>query len=333
MTPITPVDKRSGWKGGRRVGIVARRSAGALGTLLLISATIFFLVNLRSPESIAGGILGREASKEQRSAFIEENNLDGALISRFFEWLGGVLQGDFGTSLASGRPVAGELWEPFTMTLILALSAFAISVPVSVMIGQWLARRAGGMTDGVISGLLGVIAAVPEFVVGIALILVFGVWLPWFPIDSSGLAFGGPADKVKVFVLPVMTLVLSCTAYLGRVSRATVREALGAPHTRTAVLRGLPRRTVVWDHVVRASATNIVSASMLTFLYLIGGVIVVENVFSFPGVGTLLVGAIQQGDVYVVLAVTLLLGVLVVITGVVSDALTRHFNPRLRQEH
>lgn len=309
---------------------LVRRLVEVLGTLLLISATTFFLVNLRSPESIARGVLGREASEEQLQAFVVSRGLDGSPLSRFLHWISGVTRGDFGTSLASGRPVSGEVWDPLLMTLLLAASAFVISVPASVLLGQWLARRAGKASDVSLSGLLGVIAAIPEFVVGIALILVFGVWLPWFPIDSSGLTFGGLEDRARVFVLPVLTLVLSCVAYLARVSRATVREALQSPHARTAVLRGLPRRTVIWDHVVRAAATNIVSASMLTFIYLIGGVIVVENVFSFPGVGTVLVGSIQQGDVFVIQAVTLMLGVVVVVTGLLSDVLTAYFNPRVR---
>ena len=313
------------------VAVVTRRLAAAIGTLFLISVTTFLLANLRSAQDIARGVLGREVAPEQLQAFVKLHGLDRPVWARYWSWLTGALHGNLGVSIASGRSVAGEIGRPLVLTLILACVAFAIAVPLSVLLGQFLARHWASPVDLTVSSALAVIAAIPEFVLGIVLVLVFSVTLHWLPIDSAGLSFGGPIDEIKVFVLPVATLVLSSVAYLARVTRATVRETLAAPHTRTAVLRGLPRNVVVWDHVLRSAASPIVSASGLTFLYLIGGVIVVENVFSFLGLGTLLVNSIQQGDVIVVEAAAMLLGVVVVVTGLITDMLGVYFNPRLRE--
>src|SRR5262249_44761013 len=153
-----------------------------------------------------------------------------------------------------------------------------------------------------------VINAMPEFVIGIALLVVFTVLLNVFPPESSGLAFGGLGSQVKAYALPVLTLVVVSVPYIARVTRAAAREALAAPYTRSAVLRGLGKRTVIWDHAMRSAAPAVVNAVAINAVYLIGGVIVVENLFSFPGLGQGLVQSISNSDVVTVEAIALLMG-------------------------
>jgi peptide/nickel transport system permease protein len=193
-----------------------------------------------------------------------------------------------------------------------------------------MARRWASPQDISLGFLLVVINAMPEFVIGIALLIIFTVVLNLLPPDSSALAFGGILSPVSAYVLPVLTLVIVSIPYIARVTRAAAREGLAAPYTRSAVLRGLGRRTVIWDHAMRNAAPAVVNAVAINAVYLIGGVIVVENLFSFPGLGQGLVQAINNSDVVTVEAIALLMGALFIAINLIADVFVIHFNPRLR---
>jgi peptide/nickel transport system permease protein len=194
-----------------------------------------------------------------------------------------------------------------------------------------MARHVGSGRD--LTLLVGtvVLAALPEFVVGIALILLFGTTLGILPVDSSGLAFGSLEDRVLAYVLPALTLVLVMVPYLARMARACMREALLSPYAEAATLRGLSPRTVTWTHAFPNAAVPLVNAVAINIVYLLGGVIVVENVFGFPGIGQQLVRAIENGDTISVQAIALVMGAMFIAISLAADLLVTALNPRLRR--
>ncbi len=299
-------------------------------TLFVISLLAFFATNLKSPEDVARAALGRETAEPALVAYAEERGLYDPFPIRYAVWLGDFVTGDMGTSLTTQRPVADDVLPRLRNTLILAIASLVIALPVSIGLGVFMARRAGSRTD--MSLLVGtvILASLPEFIIGVALILVFGVWLGWLPVDSTGLQFGNATAKVGAFILPVMTLVLAMLPHISRIARASATEALGAPYVAAAQLRGLGSMRVTWDHAMRNAAPPLVNAVALNVVYLLGGVIVVEQLFALPGIGQLYIASIGAGDYPAVLSITMILGIMFIGVSVVADILVTVFNPRLR---
>jgi peptide/nickel transport system permease protein len=312
------------------VEVVLRQLGVALLTLLIISIVTFAATNYKSPEAIARQALGREAAKVQLDAYLEEHGLDRPLYERYASWLGDFVRGDFGTSVVTDRPVREDIMPRFKRTFLLSLVALAVALPVSVALGVFMARRIGRWSDFTL--LIGtvIVAAMPEFVVGIGLIMLFAVQLGWLPVDSSAISFGTPIEQAKAYVLPALTLVLAMVPHIARIARVSAREAFGAPFVQAAVLRGLSRRRVTWDHGMRNAAVPLVSAVAINIVYLLSGVIVVENVFAFPGIGQALVQAIGGGDVITVQAIAIVMGAMFIAISFAADLLAIYFNPRLR---
>jgi peptide/nickel transport system permease protein len=301
----------------------------AVVTLWVISVIVFAGTNLRSPESVARQALGR-TTEAQVETFVKEQGLDRSTPVRYFDWLGGFAQGDWGRSIGTQEEVQPEIVSRLGRSLLLALIALAISVPISLLCGVYMARRVGRASDfGLLTSLV-VVSALPEFVIGLVLVTVFAVQLGWLPVDSTAIAFGTPSQKAQAYVLPVLTLVIAVVPYMARVSRAAIAETLTSGYSRAGLLRGLSPRRVLWDYSVRNASVPILNAVALNFVYLLGGVLVVENVFGFPGIGQLLVQAIQRTDVVTVQAASLLLGAFVVATNIITDLLVIYFTPRMR---
>jgi peptide/nickel transport system permease protein len=324
LTPVPP-KTHFAW-----VEVVLRQLGVALLTLLVISIVTFAATNYKSPEDIARQALGREAAKVQLDAYLEEHGLDRPIYERYASWLGDFVRGDFGTSVVTDRPVREDITPRFMRTLLLSLVALAVALPVSVALGVFMARRIGRWSDFTL--LIGtvILAAMPEFVVGIGLLMLFAVQLGWLPVDSSAISFGTPVEQAKAYVLPALTLVLAMVPHISRIARVSAREAFGAPFVQAAVLRGLSRRRVTWDHGMRNAAVPLVSAVAINIVYLLSGVIVVENVFAFPGIGQALVQAIGGGDVITVQAIAIVMGAMFIAISFAADLLAIYFNPRLR---
>jgi peptide/nickel transport system permease protein len=314
-----------------RARAIARQLAAAVATLLVISIVVFGFMSLRTPSEIAHQKFGNQITPEQITAFAQSVGLDKPVWERYGIWLSHFVRGDMGTSFVTNSPVSDNVIPRFKKTLVLAALAILISLPISVAIGVFQARRVGSVTD--LSLLMGstVVAALPEFVVGILLLFLFARVLGWLPTDSTALVFPTSfKNEAEAYALPTATLVLAIVPYIARIARGSVREALGAPYTQAAVLRGLPRRTVVWDHAMRNAGVPLINAVAVNIVYLLSGVIVVENVFAFPGIGQGLVQAIQTTDVYNVLAIAVMMGALFVIVSVVADIFAAYLNPRLK---
>jgi peptide/nickel transport system permease protein len=285
----------------------------------------------RAPDSVARNILGRDATQSQLEDYIESRGLNRPFVERYAVWLYHFAGGDWGTSLISGNPVNKDALPRLTTTLLLALSSIAIALPLGLMTGVYMALRIGRWPDLTLSLITVVVTAVPDFVTAISLLLLFGVTFGWLPVDSIALMFDSPISaKIAVFALPVMTLAISIWPYIARITRAAAREALAASYTQAALLRGLPRRTVVWNHAMRNAAINIINAVSVSLVYLIGGVIVVENVFGMPGIGRWLVEAVSTGDAPAVQTVAVIMGAIFIGINLIADTFMVYFNPRYR---
>lgn len=309
----------------------ARHLAVALATLLAASAVTFAATSIKSPHAIATDALGRTAAPAQIHAFVVRHQLDKPLPERYVRWLGHFARGDWGRSITTDEPVRPDLVRRLRRTVTLAAISLLLVLPISIALGGFLAQRWGSRLDlGATVGMT-VMRAFPDFVLGVGAIMIFAVVLGWLPPESgTAIAFGDFAQKAKAYVLPAITLVLVTMPYMVRMTRASARDALVAPHTRAAALRGLPRRTVVWDHAMRTAALPIVNAAGLTLVHLLSGVIVIENVFSFPGMGQALVTAVSRGDTISVEAIAVVMAAMFIAISLVTDLLAVFFNPRLR---
>lgn len=299
-------------------------------TLWVVSMIVFLGTNIRTPDSIATQVLGRSVTPAQLQEFIHSNGLDRPAAVRYGNWLVGMAHGDWGKSLATQKDVISEVLPRLSRSVILAVVTLIISVPVAVLTGIFMARRMGSAADFSLLWLLVILSALPEFVIGLALITVFAVQLRWLPVDSTAMTFGSSSDRILAYVLPAGTLAICVIPYIARVARATISETLGATYARAGILRGLSPGRVLWDYSIRNAAVPILNSITLNFVYLLGGVLVIENVFGFPGVGQLLVNAIQRADMATIQAVALILGAFVVVANMITDLLAVLLTPRMR---
>jgi peptide/nickel transport system permease protein len=317
-------------RGGRaaRARALARQIVMAVVTILLISVIAFLAMN-HSADQIGRNSLGRFATREQLDAYATQHGLDRPLAAQYLDWLWHFVRGDWGMTLTANQQVKPLVLPAFAHTSELALVTLLWSVPLAIALGVAVARRGGPIDRGVFVAMT-VLAALPEFVVGLAVMIALAVQLRWLPVSSAAIGQGTATDQLKAFVLPSLTLGMGVIPYIWRITRAVVLEALSAPYTRAAVLRGLRRRRVVWRHAFRSAAVPLVNAIAINIVYLMGGVIIVENVFAFPGLGRLLVAAIAQGGANTALAIIVLLGAVFIVLGLVADVVVTYLNPRLR---
>jgi peptide/nickel transport system permease protein len=299
----------------------------ALVTLLLISFIAFLAMN-HSSDQIGRNALGHTASRAQLNAYAKAHSLNRPIVVQYFDWLSHFVRGDWGTTL-TGQQVKPLVLPAFVHTSELALITLVWAVPLAIAWGVAAARR-GGPIDRAAFVLMTVLAALPEFVVGLGVMVLFAVQLGWFPVSSSAVGQGTPTQQLEAFILPSLTLGIGVVPYVWRITRASVLEAFSAPYTRAAVLRGLRRRRVVWRHAFRSASVPLVNAIAINIVYLMSGVIIVENVFAFPGLGRLLVAAIAQGDANTALAIIVLLGTVFIVLGLVADVVVDYLNPRLK---
>ena len=301
----------------------------ALITLWLISVIVFASTHVLGI-NVAMRVLGRQATPAQLADFKHANGLDKPLLTQYGQWLSDFVRGNWGMSVVSNRPVSDIVVPRFVYTLILAIASIVVALPLSIAFGIYLARPGSRVRELGLTMTNVAVAAIPIFVIGIVLIYLFSVELGWTPVDSSGMSFGGYSSKLAAFILPILTLVISLIPHISRLTQVSVRETMTTPYARAAVLRGLARRTITYKHLMPNAAGPVINAVALDLIWLVGGVIVVENVFGFPGMGTLLVESITDGDLLVVQTVAMLCGMLFIGIGMAADLLVTIYNPRLR---
>ena len=312
--------------------LIARRLALGVLTLFLISLVVYGAV-LALPGDAATAILGRQATPERIAALRDQLHLDDSVITQYLDWIGGVLTGNFGDSAATQQPVSELLSDRVANTAFLVFVAAVVAVPLSIGIGVWTAMRRDRAVDHVISTSTLVLAALPEFVIGIGLILLFATSVfHWFPAVSLLAPDERAWSDPSVVVLPAATLVLAVTPYISRIMRGSMIEVLESEYVTMARLKGLPERTVIWRHAVPNAIVPAIQVTALQLAWMAGGVVVVEFVFSYPGIGALFIDAVANRDMPVVLTITMLAAAIYVVLNLLADLATIAVTPRLRTE-
>jgi peptide/nickel transport system permease protein len=309
--------------------LIFSRLALGLLTLLVVSAFIFLASEIL-PGDIALRVLGRESTEESRQVFRERLRLDRPVIERYGLWLGGVMLGDFGISLVNGRPVTDAVLPRMRNTFILGAYAFILYVPVTLMLSTISALYRNKAPDNIVSffTLLGL--SLPEFVVGTILIYVFAVSLAAFPVISQIQRAETFDEIVRMTTLPAITLMIAMAVYSIRMLRDNLIEVLDSEYVRMCVLKGLSRSRIVVFHALPNAIVPALNTMALNLAYLIGGVVVVEQVFNFQGLGTLLVESVYLRDAPIIEAVSLIVSSIYILANLFADVMAIILNPRLR---
>jgi peptide/nickel transport system permease protein len=307
-----------------------RRVLLGLLTLLLVSVVVFAATQAL-PGNAAQAILGRNATPARIAALTRQLHLDRPLVSQYTSWLSGIVRGHFGTSAATQQPVSQLLSGRLLNSGFLIVLAALVAVPLSIGLGVWMAVRRDGISDHILSTGTLVLAALPEFVIGLGLVLLLATNVSHvFPAVS----ILGPGqhgwDVPNAVVLPALTLVLAVTPYISRIMRASMIEVLESDYVTMARLNGLSNRTVIWRHAVPNALVPAIQVSALQLAYMAGGVVFVEYVFSYPGIGSELVDAVGNRDIPVIQAIVVIIAAVYVVVNLIADMCTIVLTPQLR---
>ena len=309
--------------------LIAQRLSLAVGTLLVVSALVFFFTSVL-PGDIAERVLGRESTQQQRQIFRKHLHLDRPVWERYGVWIGDVARGDLGRSLVNDETVTSTIGTSAQNTLFLSVFAFLLYIPVTLIMATVAALFRGKLPDSLISVVTLVGLSVPEFVLGTLLIFGFAVKLSVAPALSIVSPGDGLFTRLHATVLPAVTLMVAMAVYAIRMLRDNLIDVLDSEYVRMATLKGVPRWRVVVRHALPNSLGPALNVTALNLTYLIGGVVVVETVFSYPGLGKLLVDSISVRDVPVVEVTALLASGVYIVANLVADVLAMVLNPRLR---
>lgn len=309
--------------------LVVQRLGLALLTLVAVSVLIFVGTELL-PGDVAQAILGQQATPETVAAIRRALNLDRPAYQRYLEWVGGFLSGDLGRSLAGGQPIIQLVSGRLQNTLVLAVAAAAIAVPLSIALGLYAALKRERAADRAISAATLALVSLPEFLIGYALMLAFAVHLGWLPALSTLREGAGFTAWLRALALPVLTLTAVTLAHTMRLARTAIVQVLNADFIRMAELKGLTPARVIVRHALPNALSPILSIVMLTLAYLVVGVVVVETVFNYSGMGKLMVDAVTARDVPLVQACGLIFASVYVVCNFLADLLGILANPRLR---
>lgn len=309
--------------------LVLKRLGLGVITLLVVSVLIFFAVELL-PGDIAEAVLGQGATEETVAAMREQLGLDQPAVVRYFQWLVGAIQGDFGVSLVTGDRVSEAIGPRFVNTLFLAAYAAVIAVPVAILLGIVVALLRNTVFDRVANVLTLTSISSPEFFLGYILILYFAVQTSMFPAIAS---LSGDMTFLELLhrtFLPALTLVLVVTAHMMRMTRAAIINLLASPYIEMARLKGVPPWKVIVNDALPNAWAPIINVVALNLAYLITGVVLVEVVFVYPGIGQLLVDAVSKRDFPLVQACCLIFAATFILLNLAADVGAILTNPRLR---
>jgi peptide/nickel transport system permease protein len=314
---------------GPLLKLVAQRIA--LGILLLFAVSILIFAGTQIlPGDVAASILGQSATPESLANLREELGLNQPAYIRYFQWLGGVLTGDLGTALSSRQDIASSLAGRLWNTLFLAFWAAIVSVPLAITFGLLAVRYRNGPIDKAISGFALASTSLPEFFIGYLLVYFFAVKLQWFPGISTvydGMPF---LERMKAIALPATALTLVVLAHMMRMTRAAILNVMQSAYIETAELKGLRPIEIIRRHAFPNAIAPIINVVMINLAFLVVGVVVVEVIFVYPGMGQYLVDHVAKRDVPVVQAVGLIFAAVYIGLNIVADVAAIIANPRLR---
>ncbi len=309
--------------------LVAQRIALGLLLLLAVSILIFFGIEAL-PGDAAQAMLGQSATPEALANLRHQMGLDQPELPRYFHWLGGLLTGDLGKSLTNGEDIAAAIGNRLGNTLFLAFWAAIFAVPLAILLGLLAARHAGKWQDKLISGVTLATISLPEFVAGYLVMYFLAVYWRVFP--SMAMIFPGMSlwTKLNTIALPVIVLVMVVLAHMMRMTRAAILNVMQSAYIETAELKGLGPLAVVWRHAFPNAIAPVVNVVMLNLAYLVVGVVVVEVVFVYPGMGQFLVDHVAKRDLPVVQACGMIFAAVYIGLNILADVISILANPRLR---
>jgi peptide/nickel transport system permease protein len=309
--------------------LVAQRIALGLILLWAVSMLIFFGIGLL-PGDAAQAMLGQSATPESLANLRHDMGLDQPLIPRYLHWLAGLLTGDLGTSLTNGEDIAAAIGQRLGNTLFLASWAAIIAVPLAILLGLLAARHAGRWQDKLISGVTLATISLPEFVAGYIVMFVLAV--KWRVFPSMAMVFPGMSlgERLNTIALPVIVLVMVVLAHMMRMTRAAILNVMQSAYIETAELKGQAPLAVIWKHAFPNAIAPVVNVVMLNLAYLVVGVVVVEVVFVYPGMGQYLVDHVTKRDLPVVQACGMIFAAVYICLNILADVIAILANPRLR---
>jgi peptide/nickel transport system permease protein len=308
---------------------VVRRLLFSLLVLLIVSVVVFVVVQVL-PGDVASMILGTDATPEDVETMREKLGLNRPAYIRYLEWIAGAVQGDWGTSLRLNQPVGPLIATRMANSAVLAGMTLLIAVPLAIGLGVYGGLHRGRLSDRVIAVVTLIGTSLPEFVWGSLLIIVFSFWLKWLPPSS----LMDPGDSVfthfKLLVLPVVTLTMVMLAYTSRMTRTSVIDVLERNFVRTARLKGIGERQVVLHHVLPNALLPTITIVAMNIGWLMGSLVVVETVFSYPGLGRMMVFAVSNRDVPMLQMTVLVTAGVYCLANLLADVLYAYLNPRVR---
>ena len=314
---------------GRIVSMLTARLATAVLTLLFI-ATVVFVITSLLPGDVAQQILGQSATPEAVAGLRLKLGLDQPASTRFLLWLGGIARGDLGHSLVNGLPVSELVGGRIGNSLILAAVTACISVPIALLLGISAAMRPGSLLDRIVGTSVVFVVSVPEFLIATLAVLIFAVKLRWLPALAQAPRFHDIGDIARSFAMPIITLACVIVAQMTRMTRAAVMDALNAPYVETARLKGAGPIRIVLMHALPNAIGPIANAVALSLSYLLGGVIIVETIFNYPGIAKLMVDGVSTRDLPIVQACALIFCAGYLLLVLLADVAAILSSPRLR---
>lgn len=306
------------------------RRLGFVLVTLLVSSILIFVATQILPGDVARMILGRFATDEALANLREQLGLNRPLIMQYLTWLWGFIRGDWGVSLSTDSPVMELVFARLGNSAMLASVAFVMYVPAGILLGLVAALRRNRFIDHFISVVSLAFIGLPEFVTGVILISIFAIKLNWLPANSAIDPEAGFMEALPRLILPAITVCMVSLAYITRMTRSSTLGVLSMDFVRTAYLKGLRPYQVLFRHVLRNALLPTVTVVAIGIGWLIGGLIVTESLFSYPGLGRLLLFAIQRQDLPLIQASTLLLVCIFCISNLAADILYAWLNPRIR---
>jgi peptide/nickel transport system permease protein len=310
--------------------LILRRIGSGILTLFIVSALVFIITSML-PGDAAQQLLGQAATPETVAALREQLGLNLPLWQRYFEWLGGMFHGDFGTSFANNMPVARLVAQRIPATFELAGITTLVSVPLALIIGITAAMKRGSLIDRIlVVGTMSVVA-VPEFLVATVLVMVFAVRLHWFPAMSLGTTNQDFFAYLQAYALPVFTLCCVLVAQMARMTRSAIINQLDSSYLEMTLLKGVRPLRAVLRHALPNAVGPIANAISLSLSYLFGGVIIIETIFSYPGLASQMVDAVSNRDLPIVQLCVMLFSGCYLLLLLLADIATIAFNPKLKQ--
>jgi len=311
------------------VPLILRRAGLALITLLLVSIVIFTIASLL-PGDAAQEVLGQSATADQVAALRTEMGLDRPAALRYAAWLGSLLQGDPGHSFVANLPVGTIIAERLPNSLLLAGLTAAIAVPIALLIGIVAAIRRGRATDRVLNIITLSLIAIPEFLVATIGVLIFSVYLLWLPSIALVSPEATMGEMLRSLALPILSLAAVVIAQMARMTRAAVADQLDRPYVEMALLKGVPYPRIILFHVMPNAVGPVVNAIALSLSFLMGGAIIVETIFNFPGLASLMVNAVTSRDMPLLQACAMIFCAAYLVLMLIADVTAILANPRLR---